>query len=108
MLKEIDESAGKLSYSWMNCTPLLAPAQSEGSVRSNMLKPALARGTLHAIGATTLKEYQKYIEKDAAWECRFQPVMVNEPSRDDAIAILRGIKEKMRFITASALPIRPF
>jgi ATP-dependent Clp protease ATP-binding subunit ClpC len=59
-----------------------------------MLKPALARGELHTVGATTLKEYQKYIEKDAAFERRFQPVLVAEPNTDDAIAILRGIKEK--------------
>lgn len=59
-----------------------------------MLKPALARGELHAIGATTLDEYRKYIEKDAALERRFQPVMVGEPSVEDTIAILRGLKEK--------------
>jgi len=68
---------------------------SEGSLdASNMLKPALARGNLHTIGATTTKEYQKYIEKDAALERRFQPIYVNEPSTDDTIAMLRGIKEK--------------
>ena len=61
---------------------------------SNMLKPALARGKLRAIGATTLKEYQRYIEKDPALERRFQPVMVEEPTVEDTIAILRGIKEK--------------
>ncbi|MFA6537635.1 MAG: AAA family ATPase, partial [Patescibacteria group bacterium] len=67
----------------------------EGSLdASNMLKPALARGELHCVGATTLKEYQKYIEKDTALERRFQPVYVPEPSLDDTIAILRGIKEK--------------
>ncbi|MBR3385173.1 MAG: ATP-dependent chaperone ClpB, partial [Atopobiaceae bacterium] len=60
----------------------------------NMLKPALARGELHAIGATTLDEYHKYIEKDAALERRFQPVVVGEPSVEDTIAILRGLKEK--------------
>ncbi|MEG0911945.1 MAG: type VI secretion system ATPase TssH, partial [Ruthenibacterium sp.] len=60
----------------------------------NMLKPALARGELHAIGATTLDEYRKYIEKDAALERRFQPVLVGEPSVEDTIAILRGLKEK--------------
>jgi len=68
---------------------------AEGAIdASNMLKPALARGELHCVGATTLKEYQKYIEKDAALERRFQPVHVNEPSIEDTIAILRGIKEK--------------
>src|SRR5207237_621034 len=68
---------------------------SEGSVdASNMLKPMLARGELRTIGATTLDEYRKYIEKDAALERRFQPVMVNEPSVEDTIAILRGLKER--------------
>ena len=61
---------------------------------ANLLKPALARGELHAIGATTLKEYQKYIEKDKALERRFQSVMVNEPNIEDSISILRGIKDK--------------
>src|SRR5204863_1113307 len=61
---------------------------------SNMLKPALARGELHAIGATTLDEYRKYIEKDAALERRFQPVYVGEPSVEDTISILRGLKER--------------
>ena len=60
----------------------------------NMLKPALARGELHCIGATTLDEYRKHIEKDAALERRFQPVMVGEPSVDDTISILRGLKER--------------
>jgi ATP-dependent Clp protease ATP-binding subunit ClpB len=68
---------------------------SEGSMdASNMLKPALAKGTLRCIGATTLNEYRKYIEKDAALERRFQPVMVLEPTVDDTISILRGLKEK--------------
>ena len=61
---------------------------------SNMLKPALARGELHCVGATTLDEYRKHIEKDAALARRFQPVFVNEPSVEDTISILRGIKEK--------------
>jgi len=61
---------------------------------SNMLKPALARGELHCVGATTLNEYRKYIEKDAALERRFQQVLVLEPSVEDSIAILRGLKEK--------------
>ena len=61
---------------------------------SNMLKPALARGELHCVGATTLDEYRKYIEKDAALARRFQPVFVDEPSVEDTISILRGIKEK--------------
>lgn len=67
---------------------------SGGMDASNLLKPALARGTLHCIGATTLKEYKKYIEKDAALERRFQPVLVEEPTPEDALSILRGLKEK--------------
>ncbi len=95
VLKEIDQSAGKIILFIDELHTIVGAGSSEGSMdASNMLKPALSRGTLHTIGATTLKEYQKYIEKDAALERRFQPVMVNEPSRDDAIAILRGIKEK--------------
>jgi len=74
---------------------LVGAGGAEGAIdASNMLKPALARGELHCIGATTLKEYQKYIEKDPALERRFQPIYVNEPTIEDSIAILRGIKEK--------------
>lgn len=71
-----------------------AGSQGGGMDASNLLKPALARGSLHCIGATTLKEYKKYIEKDAALERRFQPVLVEEPSIEDAISILRGLKER--------------
>src|SRR5204863_8760443 len=71
-----------------------AGSQGGGMDASNLLKPALARGTLHCIGATTLKEYKKYIEKDAALERRFQPVLVEEPSIEDAISILRGLNER--------------
>ncbi len=95
VLKEINSSAGKIILFIDELHTIVGAGGSEGAVdASNMLKPMLARGELHTIGATTLKEYQKYIEKDAALERRFQPVMVNEPSEDDAIAILRGIKEK--------------
>ena len=95
VLKEVNNSAGKIILLIDELHTIVGAGASEGSVdASNMLKPMLARGELHTIGATTLKEYQKYIEKDAALERRFQPVMVNEPSEDDAIAILRGIKEK--------------
>ena len=74
---------------------LVGAGASEGSMdASNLLKPALARGDLHCIGATTLNEYRKYVEKDAALERRFQPVMVGEPSVEDTISILRGLKEK--------------
>ena len=72
-----------------------APAPPKARLtRRILLKPALARGELHAIGATTIREYQKYIEKDPALERRFQPIIVEEPSIDDSIAILRGLKEK--------------
>src|SRR6202040_1530245 len=74
---------------------IVGAGAAEGAVdASNLLKPQLARGELHAIGATTLDEYRKYIEKDAALERRFQPVMVEEPSVDDTIPILRGLKER--------------
>ncbi len=95
VLKEVTESAGKIVLFIDELHTIVGAGSSEGAIdASNMLKPALARGELHTIGATTLKEYQKYIEKDAAFERRFQPVFVTEPSKDDAIAILRGIKEK--------------
>lgn len=95
VLKEIEASSGKIILFIDELHLVVGAGSVEGSVdAANMLKPALARGTLHAVGATTLKEYQKYIEKDAALERRFQPVFVGEPSIDDTIAILRGIKEK--------------
>ncbi|MFH0856436.1 MAG: AAA family ATPase, partial [bacterium] len=95
VLKEIDQAQGKIILFIDELHTLVGAGAAEGSMdASNMLKPALARGKLHAIGATTLKEYQKYIEKDAALERRFQPVYVAEPSLEDTIAILRGIKEK--------------
>ena len=95
VLKEVTESEGKIILFIDELHTIVGAGASEGAVdASNMLKPALARGELHTVGATTLKEYQKYIEKDAAFERRFQPVMVVEPPTEDAIAILRGIKEK--------------
>ncbi|MFA6548240.1 MAG: ATP-dependent chaperone ClpB [Candidatus Magasanikbacteria bacterium] len=95
VLKDINAAAGKFILFIDELHTIVGAGASEGSMdASNMLKPMLARGELHAIGATTLKEYQKYIEKDAALERRFQPVTIKEPSLDDAIAILRGIKEK--------------
>ncbi|HLC70166.1 MAG TPA: ATP-dependent chaperone ClpB [Patescibacteria group bacterium] len=95
VLKEINAGKGRFILFIDELHTIVGAGASEGSVdASNMLKPMLARGELRAIGATTLKEYQKYIEKDAALERRFQPVMVKEPNIDDAIAILRGIKEK--------------
>jgi ATP-dependent Clp protease ATP-binding subunit ClpB len=95
VLKEVENSNGQIILFIDELHTVVGAGAIEGSMdASNMLKPALARGKLHAIGATTLKEYQKYIEKDPALERRFQPVMVLEPSIEDTIAILRGIKEK--------------
>ncbi len=96
VLKEIEASAGKYILFVDELHTLVGAGTSEGSPldASNMLKPALARGELRCIGATTLKEYQKHIEKDAALERRFQPIVVDEPTVEDTIAILRGIKEK--------------
>ena len=95
VLKEVEQNAGKIVLFIDELHTIVGAGGSEGAIdASNMLKPALARGQLHAIGATTIKEYQKYIEKDAALERRFQPVLVQEPSIQDTIAILRGIKEK--------------
>ncbi len=96
VIKEIEESNGDIILFIDELHTLVGTGTTEGGSldAANLLKPALARGKLRAIGATTLKEYQKYIEKDPALERRFQPVMVEEPSVDDTIAILRGIKEK--------------
>ncbi|MDD4476805.1 MAG: ATP-dependent chaperone ClpB [Patescibacteria group bacterium] len=95
VIKEVDKAAGKIILFVDELHTIVGAGASEGAMdAANILKPALARGELHMIGATTLKEYQKHIEKDAALERRFQPVMVNEPSAEDTIAILRGIKEK--------------
>ncbi len=95
VLKEIKSQDGRIILFIDELHTIVGIGASEGSMdASNMLKPALARGELRTIGATTTKEYQKYIEKDAALERRFQPIHVSEPSITDAIAILRGIKEK--------------
>ncbi|MBU3896149.1 AAA family ATPase, partial [Patescibacteria group bacterium] len=95
LLKEIEKAEGKYILFIDELHTLVGAGAAEGAIdASNLLKPALARGELKAVGATTLKEYQKYIEKDAALERRFQPIFVQEPSPDDAVAILRGIKEK--------------
>lgn len=95
ILKEIEESEGEYLLFIDEVHTLVGAGASEGSMdAANLLKPALARGSLHCIGATTLGEYQKYIEKDPALERRFQTVMVQEPTPEDAIAILRGLKER--------------
>jgi ATP-dependent Clp protease ATP-binding subunit ClpB len=95
VLKEIENSEGKIILFIDELHTLVGAGAAEGSIdASNMLKPALARGELRAIGATTLNEYRKYIEKDAALERRFQIVFVGEPNVEDTIAILRGLKEK--------------
>jgi len=95
VLKEIDEAAGTVILFIDELHTIVGAGGAQGAVdASNMLKPALARGELRCIGATTLDEYRKYIEKDAALERRFQPVYVGEPSVEETIAILRGLKEK--------------
>ena len=95
VLKEVTDAEGKIILFIDEMHTLVGAGAAEGAVdASNMLKPALARGELRCVGATTIKEYRKYIEKDAALERRFQPVMVEEPSVEDTISILRGLKEK--------------
>mgnify|MGYP005831027479 FL=1 len=95
VLREIQEAEGEIILFIDELHTLVGAGGAEGAVdASNMLKPALARGELRCVGATTLDEYQKYIEKDAALERRFQPVYVEEPSVEDTISILRGLKEK--------------
>jgi ATP-dependent Clp protease ATP-binding subunit ClpB len=95
VLKEVEKAEGEVVLFIDELHTLVGAGASEGAMdASNMLKPALARGTLRCVGATTLNEYRKYIEKDAALERRFQPVMVLEPTVEDTISILRGLKEK--------------
>ena len=96
VLKEITESAGEIILFIDELHTVVGAGRAEGAPMdaSNMLKPMLARGELHCIGATTLDEYRKYIEKDAALERRFQPILVDEPSVEDTISILRGLKER--------------
>ncbi len=95
VLKEVQSAEGDIILFIDELHTVVGAGASEGSMdASNLLKPLLARGELHCIGATTLNEYRKYIEKDAALERRFQPVMVNEPSVEETISILRGLKER--------------
>ncbi|MBE9543640.1 MAG: ATP-dependent chaperone ClpB [Proteobacteria bacterium] len=95
VLKEVESAEGEIILFIDELHTVVGAGAAEGAVdASNMLKPSLARGTLRCVGATTLNEYRKYIEKDAALERRFQPVMVKEPTVEDTISILRGLKEK--------------
>src|SRR6266851_3711934 len=95
VLKEVQEASGEIILFIDELHTVVGAGAAEGAMdASNLLKPMLARGELHCIGATTLDEYRKHIEKDAAFERRFQPVMVDQPSVEDTISILRGLKEK--------------
>jgi len=95
VVKEVSESNGKIILFIDELHLVVGAGSTQGSMdAANILKPALARGELHTVGATTLDEYRKYIEKDAALERRFQPVLVSEPSEEDTISILRGLKER--------------
>jgi len=94
-VKEVKNASGNIILFIDEIHTIVGAGAAEGAIdASNLLKPALARGELHAIGATTIREYQKYIEKDPALERRFQPIIVEEPSIEDSISILRGLKEK--------------
>ncbi|MFD1341128.1 ATP-dependent chaperone ClpB [Litorisediminicola beolgyonensis] len=95
ILKEVEAAAGEIILFIDEMHTLVGAGKADGAMdASNLLKPALARGELHCVGATTLDEYRKHVEKDAALARRFQPVMVQEPTEEDTISILRGIKEK--------------
>ncbi|NMB47595.1 AAA family ATPase, partial [Patescibacteria group bacterium] len=98
LLREVKRAKGRYLLFIDELHTLIGAGSAEGAMdASNLLKPALARGDLRAIGATTLKEYQKYIERDPALERRFQPILVAEPTLEDTVSILRGIKEKYEF-----------
>jgi ATP-dependent Clp protease ATP-binding subunit ClpB len=95
VLNEVTAAEGNIILFIDEMHTLVGAGKSDGAMdAANLIKPALARGDLHCVGATTLDEYRKYVEKDAALARRFQPVLVNEPTVEDTISILRGIKEK--------------
>jgi len=95
VLKEVQESQGEIILFIDELHTVVGAGKAEGAMDAgNLLKPMLARGELHCIGATTLDEYRKHVEKDAALERRFQPVLVDQPSVEDTISILRGLKER--------------
>ena len=97
VLKEVQDSAGEVILFIDELHTVVGAGKAEGAMDAgNLLKPMLARGELHCIGATTLDEYRKYIEKDAALERRFQPVLVDQPSVEDTISILRGLQGALR------------
>ena len=105
VLEEVKNSEGRIILFIDELHTIVGAGKTDGAMDAgNMLKPMLARGELHCIGATTLDEYRQYIEKDAALERRFQPVMVDEPTVEDAISILRGLKERNRYISDRFLP----
>ena len=107
VLQDLAKQEGQIILFVDELHTVVGAGKAEGAMDAgNMLKPALARGELHCIGATTLDEYRQYIEKDAALERRFQKVLVQEPSVEDTIAILRGLKGVTKSTTASILPIR--
>ena len=108
VMKEVESAQGGIILFIDELHTIVGAGSAEGSMdASNMLKPALARGEIRVIGATTLKEYQKHIERDPALTRRFQPVYVNEPSQEDAIAILRGIAEKYELFASPMTPSFP-
>merc|ERR1711871_1130974 len=95
VLSEVESASGEIILFIDEMHTLVGAGKTDGALdASNLLKPALARGELHCIGATTLDEYRKYVEKDAALARRFQPIMIEAPSVQDSISILRGVKEK--------------
>ena len=95
VLKEISKENGRIILFIDEMHTLVGAGKADGAMDAgNMLKPALARGELHCVGATTLNEYRQFVEKDAALERRFQKVLIDEPSKEDTVAILRGLKER--------------